>query len=98
MKLEDAIVTLRRAEPELRTRGVRHAGLFGSVARGEARSDSDIDIVVEFDPEARLSLFDYVGLKNHIAGLFDGPVDVIDREAIKPHLRQSVARDLVHAF
>lgn len=79
-------------------RGVRHAGLFGSLARGTAVSRSDVDILVEIDPGAHVTLFDYVGLKDYIAGLFDGPVDVVDREALKPHLRESSARDAVYAF
>jgi uncharacterized protein len=43
-------------------------------------------------------LFDYVGLQDYIASLFDGPVDVIDREALKPHLRALTTRDAVYAF
>ena len=42
---------------ELRSRGVTHAALFGSRARGEARADSDIDIMVEIAPEAAIDLF-----------------------------------------
>jgi uncharacterized protein len=58
----------------------------------------DIDILVEFDPSARVTIFDYVGLKSYIAGLFEGPVDVIDRDSLKPHLRQSPVQDAVYAF
>ena len=98
MNVGHAIDTLRRAEPDLRSKGVLHAGLFGSVARGENRPDSDLDILIDLDPAARLTIYDYVGLKEFIASLFDGPVDVIDREGLKPHLRQPVSRDLVNVF
>lgn len=98
MNAQNALDTLRRNESALRARGIRHAALFGSVARGDNRPDSDIDILVEFDPAAHVTIYDYVGVKNYIAGLFDGPVDVIDRDALKPHLRPPAARDAVYAF
>lgn len=98
MNAEFAIATLKRYESALRARGVRHAAVFGSVARGDNRPDSDLDILVEFAPEAHVTIFDYAGVKDYIASLFDGPVDVIDRDALKPHLRAPSARDAVYAF
>ncbi|HXW25781.1 MAG TPA: nucleotidyltransferase family protein [Xanthobacteraceae bacterium] len=98
MNRQDAIAILRQHADVLRSKGVRHAALFGSIARGDNRPDSDIDILLEFDPAARVTIFDYVGLKDYIATLFEGPVDVIDREALKPHLRRPSVRDAVYAF
>jgi predicted nucleotidyltransferase len=98
MKTEDALATLRRNEGALRARGVRHAAVFGSVARGENRQDSDLDIMIEVDPEARISVYDYVGLKEYIAGLFDGPVDVVNRDGLKPYIRPAATPDAIYAF
>jgi predicted nucleotidyltransferase len=98
MNAQEAIATLRRHESALRARGIRHAAVFGSVARGENRPGSDIDILVEFEPEAEGSIYDYMRLKDYVASLFSGPVDVIDRDALKPHLRAPSARDAVYAF
>ena len=98
MNAEDAIATLRRYESALRARGIRHAAVFGSVARREDRLDSDIDIVIEIDPETRMTVFDYVGLKDYVAGLFDGPVDVVNNQGLKPHVRPAVTADAIYAF
>jgi predicted nucleotidyltransferase len=98
MNTQDTVATLRRHERMLRAHGITHAAVFGSVARGENRPGSDLDIMIDIDPEAHVTLFDYVGLKDYIASLFDVPVDVIDREALKPHLRAPTARDVVYAF
>jgi predicted nucleotidyltransferase len=97
MNSQDALSILRRAEAELRARGVRHAALFGSVARGEARPDSDLDIMIDVDPDASIGVHEYVELKDYIAGLFEGPVDVVSRDALKPHIRPAIA-DAVYAF
>ena len=88
---------LKANEAALRARGVSHAALFGSRARGDNRVDSDTDIMIEIDPEATVTVYDYVGLKEFIASLFDGPVDVVNRDGLKPWLRPSSA-DAVYAF
>jgi predicted nucleotidyltransferase len=98
MKAEDAVATLRRHEGDLRARGIRHAAVFGSVARGDNRTDSDVDILIEFEPAAEGSVYDYMRLKDYIGSLFEGPVDVIDREALKPHLRAASERNALYAF
>jgi predicted nucleotidyltransferase len=98
MNSSEALKTLRRSEQALRGRGVKHAALFGSVARGDNRSASDIDIMVEIDPDACLAVFDYVDLKEYIAGLFDQPVDVVNRDGLKSHIRPAATADAIYAF
>ena len=72
--------------------------LFGSRVRGDNRPESDIDITIEIDPEAHVSLFDYVGLKDYIAEFFDGRVDVVSRDSLKPYIRPAVTADAIYAF
>ncbi len=98
MKRDEALQKLKEAEADLRAQGVAHAALFGSVARGENRPDSDIDIMVEIAPEIRIGLFQYVGIVQYIEGLFPVPVDVANREGLKPLVRPSAERDAVYAF
>lgn len=98
MNKRDAIEVLVRNQKALRAHGIVHAGLFGSVARGEAAPGSDLDILIELDPELRLDIFAYAGLKRYVAGLFRGPVDVVNKGALKPHLREPVSADAIYAF
>jgi uncharacterized protein len=98
MDRDRIIATLRAHEAELQRLGVRHAALFGSVARGDAGPDSDIDIAIELDEEALPDLYAYAGMKRYIAGLFPRPVDVVDRAALKPHIRPLADKDLLCAF
>ena len=98
MDSRQIIETLRQHEDELHRQGVAHIALFGSAARGDARPDSDIDILIDLDPDARLSVFDYVGLKDYIAGLFEADVDVVNREGLKPYLMPAVLAEIVDAF
>jgi predicted nucleotidyltransferase len=72
--------------------------VFGSVARGDNRPDSDIDIMVEIDPEAHITVFDYADLKDYIASLFDGPVDVVNRDGLKSYVRPAATADAAYAF
>jgi predicted nucleotidyltransferase len=96
MNKADALETLKRSEPALRALGVRHAAVFGSVARGDNRPD--IDVMVEIEPEAHITVFDYVGLKEYIASLFDGAVDVVNRDSLKPHVSPAATAVAHHAF
>jgi uncharacterized protein len=98
MEKEAILARLKENEAALRARGVAHAALFGSRARGDNRADSDTDIMIEVDPEAVISVYDYVGLKEYIASLFDGPVDVVSRDGLKPYVRPAATADAVYAF
>jgi uncharacterized protein len=96
--LEDVLNTLRSHEQELRRIGVVHASVFGSVARGDARADSDIDVLVELDEAHPMGVFEYARLKLYINEILRGAGDVVNRRTLKPLLRESILRDAVHAF
>jgi uncharacterized protein len=98
MNREEIIARLRENEATLRQRGVAHAALFGSRARGEHGPGSDTDIMIEFDPAARITVFDYAGLKDYIAAMFDGHVDVVNRDCLKPYVKPAATADAVYAF
>ena len=96
--LPHVLTTLRAHELELRELGVCHAVVFGSVARGEARPESDVDILVELDPRMPLGLFEYARVKLYIAELLGEFTDVVNRKTLKPMFKDAIARDAVNAF
>lgn len=95
---QEILAKLRENEPALRARRIRDAALFGSRARGDDRPDSDIDIMIELSPEAHVTVFNYAGLKEFIAGLFDGRVDVVNRDGLKPYIRPAATAEAIYAF
>jgi predicted nucleotidyltransferase len=86
---------LREHQAELREAGVKSLKLFGSVVRGEARPESDIDILVEFIRPVGLLAF--VRLKQRLAELLDRPVDLVTPEALKPMLRDGILLEAQNA-
>jgi predicted nucleotidyltransferase len=98
MNRDEIIARLRENEAALRARGVAHAALFGSRARGDEGPGSDTDIMIEIEPGAPVGVYEYVRLKEYIASLFDGRVDVISREGLKPFVRPVAIADAIYAF
>lgn len=89
------IAVLRQHAPALRQRfGASSVALFGSAARDELRPDSDIDILVEFDPPPTFDA--YFGAKDYLEAALGRPVDLVTPGGLKPRARQHVERDLVH--
>lgn len=95
---EDVIATLRAHEAELRRTGIRHLSLFGSVARGNATADSDVDLVAEFDPVARMDLFRLTALERRITEILGRRVDLLPEPVEKLRLRANINRDRRFAF
>jgi hypothetical protein len=98
MNGQKIIAKSRENESALRARGVTHAALFGSRARGDNRPDSDTDIMIEIDPDAPVGVYEYVRIKEYIASLFERRVDVVDREGLKPYVRPAATADAIYAF
>jgi predicted nucleotidyltransferase len=97
-RLSGVLQVLRAHRAELCGMGVSHASVFGSVARGDARADSDVDVLVELDHERELGIFEYARLKLFICELLGGATDVVNRKTLKPLLRDNILRDAIDAF
>ena len=81
----------------MRSRGAERIARFGSAARGDARPDGDVDLMVEIDPEARLGVFEYVGIVQFPEDLFGGHVDVGNRDGLEPIVKPAIEREAVYA-
>jgi predicted nucleotidyltransferase len=95
---EQVIATLRTHEPELRQAGVRHLSLFGSVARGDAAPDSDVDLAVEFDPDAKMDLIRMIALERRIGETLGRTVELLPEPVENPRLQSAIERDRLVAF
>jgi len=94
----EIIASLRAHAAELRRAGIRHLSLFGSVARGEAGPDSDIDLLVELDPVAHVTLIGLAGIELRLGDLLGRKVDLLPEPVQKPRLRANVDRDRRNVF
>jgi len=94
MRRDDVLDILEKNRETIRGFGVRSIGLFGSCARGEEGEASDLDFLVELNDRT----FDaYMGLKEFLEGLFGCRVDLVLENTIKPRLRESIMKEVVHA-
>jgi predicted nucleotidyltransferase len=96
--LDEALRRLRASQSELEREGVRHVAVFGSFARGDNRSDSDIDILVSLDPDADLGLFALMELQRALEAIVGRPVDMVDGAALTERFQREIEDERVHAF
>jgi len=73
--------------------GARDVRVFGSVARGEAKPGSDLDLLVNLDPET--SLLDLIALKQDLEDMLGCQVDVLTEASLSPYIREQVLQETV---
>ncbi|MEK6323055.1 MAG: nucleotidyltransferase domain-containing protein [Acidobacteriota bacterium] len=78
-----------KIEELCRRHRIQKFSVFGSVLRDDFRPDSDVDVLVEFDPNAKLSLFDLVHIEEELAALLDRKVDLVEAETIRNPFRRA---------
>ena len=96
--LSETLNTLRAHADDFRRQGVRHLYIFGSIARGDARATSDIDLALDIDPDADFSLLDLIGVQQMADELLGWPTDVVERRGLKRFVRPEVEREAVTVF
>ena len=98
MDKSTVLAKLCEYEPELKAAGIMRLSLFGSVARGDASSESDVDLMAEFDPAKQFSLLEMVGLENRLSDILGARVELTPARALKDRVRERVTREAVLAF
>lgn len=97
--LSTVIGRIRTAREELGYAGVEHVDVFGSVARGEADIDSDVDVLVSAAPETSLSLFDLASVGGVLERILNRNVDVVTRGSLKSSsFAETIEKEAVRAF
>ena len=97
MNRSEVIKKLALFKDELKQFSVKDLYLFGSYAREEADEQSDLDILVEFEPGAQIGLFEFARLRRRLCELLGREVDLVTRDAIRPEMKDQILREAVHA-
>lgn len=93
LSASEVLKTLEDHGADLRSRGVLKLGLFGSIARGEATENSDLDFVVEMEP---VTFGGFMGLIEYLEDLFEHRVDVGFESTLKPVIRERVLNETLY--
>jgi predicted nucleotidyltransferase len=88
MDTDRILAILRSHAPELKAAGLAHLRLFGSVARGEATPQSDIDLLADFDPEKIITILTLGGLDQRLREILGTSVDLCSADLLKPQVRE----------
>jgi uncharacterized protein len=98
MTIDDVKKLIAPELPALRTCGVTALHVFGSVARGDVRPTSDIDVIVDYDPDSKFDLIDLAGVQQRLAARLGGNVDVVTRRGLHRRIRDQVLREAVRVM
>lgn len=90
---KDIIDLLRKSRAKLSSLGVKSVGLFGSFVRGDASAESDIDVLVELDPEKR-TFDNFIEICFLLEELFDRKVEVVTADSISPYIKPYVLKEV----
>jgi predicted nucleotidyltransferase len=98
MNRTEAVAKLKGCADVIKARGATSLYLFGSAARDEAKTDSDLDLFIDYDPRKKFSLVDLVGIKHVLEDSLGVAVDVTTRDSLHPMLRQDIEKSAVRVF
>lgn len=97
MTLQKIISTLKSQKDLMRDYSIKSISLFGSVARNEATDESDVDLLVEFNQDAKVSLFQFSRLRRELRKILQCNVDLVTPDALHKELKADILKEAIHA-
>jgi predicted nucleotidyltransferase len=95
---EAIIAKLRETAPALKAEGVTRLAIFGSRARGDATDDSDLDVLIDVDPDANFSLMNLSGVGLIVEDVTGLKTQVAMRRSSEPRMAERIADDVIEVF
>ncbi|MBV6621912.1 MAG: nucleotidyltransferase family protein [Rivularia sp. (in: Bacteria)] len=96
MKRDEVLAIIEKHREQLQNMGVKSLDLFGSVARNEAREDSDVDFFIEFNRS--VGLFEFIKVKLYLQDILGRSVDIGTLDTLRDNLREPVIKDMIRAL
>ncbi len=98
MQADEVIRILRAHEAELKAAGIVHLSLFGSTARGDQGPESDVDLMIEYDLTAKVTLFTLGGWVGDVEDLLGVSVDISCKDWMRERVKKYALKDAMHVF
>ena len=95
--LDDIKNVLREEKENFLKLGINQVGVFGSFVRGEAGSDSDIDILIDVDPASNLTLFSLIGIEQKLSEKLNRRIDIVIKSDLKPNIGKRILSEVMYA-
>lgn len=96
-QFEKIYQTLKEYLPQLKEEyQIKQLGIFGSYVRGEQTKNSDLDILIEFNPEARFGLITFCQLENKLSEKLGKKVDLVMKNSLKPYLGKNILKEVIY--
>jgi len=95
--LEEIKMALAELKPYLKEKyKVKEIGIFGSYVKSEQKKRSDLDILVDFEKNATITLLDFIGMENYISDVLGIKVDLVMKRALKPNIGKRILKEVVY--